>query len=833
MRILLLAALLLSTLAAPTQAAKNPDGVAVIIGNKNYHGDIPAVDFAHNDAEAIRRYVLDVLGYDPDNIIDLRDASKAEMEAAFGNKDNHKGRLWQYLDPKGGSDILVYYSGHGVPGQNDKRSYMLPANADPAFAEINGYPIDILYKNLDKLKARSKSVLIDACFSGASPKGMLIDAASPVFIKTKAANIGKGMTVLTAASGDQLASWDKEAKHGLFTNYFLEGVYGKADGNKDGRITAAEIKDYLDDKMTRAARRTYRRVQEATLMGDEELALSSFQKGYPPARPAIGNQVASLPSPKSEFTVTDLDEELVAVKKTNVRSQPTTRSNILDSLDPGESINVTGRTTINGSPWYRVVLVGRGDGWVFGSLLQEPQGQVAVVIPQKPAAPKPKTPSPMSDASIAWQSVQNSTNIAEIENFILAFRSSPIADKARARLDELKKQQVAVIVPQKPTRKMSLRPGNVFRDCADCPEMVVIPSDSFQMGDLNNGWNSNEKPVHKVTITRPFAVGKYEVKQSEYFAIMGYNPSKFDGDNRPVENVSWNDAQEYIRRLNSRTGQQYRLLSEAEWEYSARAGTRTKYSCGNDHNCLKNVAWYKYNSGGKTHPVGQKTPNAFGLFDMHGNVWEWVEDCYFGDSYSRAQKNGQTRMFGNFCSSHVIRGGSWRTKHVSDLRAAFRNQGPTDYRDSYFGFRVARALYKDAHPKLTSILPQGTVKEQYSYAFALLRQANYEQAEIALNEFIQKHPNDPLSGNARYWLMESFYVRGLFVRAAEAAVAGYQADPNGRLAADTLLKLGMSMSNLAYKEEACAAFGKLIRDFPSARNLILSKVDFEIKKIGC
>lgn len=133
MRILLFASFLILSLTTPAIAAKNPDGVAVIIGNKTYQGDIPAVDYAHNDAEAIKRYVLDVLGYDPENVIDLRDASKAEMEAAFGNEKNPKGRLWQYLDPKGGSDILIYYSGHGVPGQNDQRSYMLPANADPSY----------------------------------------------------------------------------------------------------------------------------------------------------------------------------------------------------------------------------------------------------------------------------------------------------------------------------------------------------------------------------------------------------------------------------------------------------------------------------------------------------------------------------------------------------------------------------------------------------------------------------------------------------------------------------------------------------------------------------
>ena len=164
------------------------------------------------------------LGFNPDNIIDLRDATKAQMEAAFGNRVTHKGKLWGYLNPKGISDIVVFYSGHGVPGQNDKRGYLLPVNADPDQAEINGYPVDLLYRNLGKLKARSKTVLLDACFSGDSPKGMLIRLASPDFIKVKAPEVAANMTVLTAARGSQLASWDERAQHGLFTEYLLRGL---------------------------------------------------------------------------------------------------------------------------------------------------------------------------------------------------------------------------------------------------------------------------------------------------------------------------------------------------------------------------------------------------------------------------------------------------------------------------------------------------------------------------------------------------------------------------------------------------------------------------------
>jgi len=146
---------------------------------------------------------------------------------------------------------------------------------------------------------------------------------------------------------------------------------------------------------------------------------------------------------------------------------------------------------------------------------------------------------------------------------------------------------------------------------------------------------------------------------------------------------------------------------------------------------------------------------------------------------------------------------------------------------------VESDVSSNALPVAKGILPEGTPKERYDFAFSLLRQANYDKAEIALREFLTAHPDDPLAGNARYWLAESFYVRGQYVQAAEAFVAGYQAAATGPKAPDMLLKLGMSMSNLDKKDEACASFGKLLSDFPKAPARIISKVTFESKKIGC
>ena len=257
---------------------RNTNAVAVIIGNRAYEGSIPTVDFAFNDADAIKKFIIERLGYDPDNIIDLRDATQAKLQSTFGNERTHQGKLWSYLDPKGGSDVMIFYSGHGVPGQNDGRGYLLPTNADPNHPEINGYSLDLLYANLGKLEARSITVLLDACFSGGSHAGTLVRAASSILVTPKEIHKSSGeVVVLTAASGDQLASWDEKAKQGLFTRYFLEAVYGAADIDGDGAVDLEEVKAYLDKTMTRRARRDFLREQDAWVSGAPDTVLVQLE----------------------------------------------------------------------------------------------------------------------------------------------------------------------------------------------------------------------------------------------------------------------------------------------------------------------------------------------------------------------------------------------------------------------------------------------------------------------------------------------------------------------------------------------------------------------------
>jgi formylglycine-generating enzyme required for sulfatase activity len=245
-----------------------------------------------------------------------------------------------------------------------------------------------------------------------------------------------------------------------------------------------------------------------------------------------------------------------------------------------------------------------------------------------------------------------------------------------------------------------LKPGETFSECVKtggdyskyCPEMVVIPAGKFMMGSPSTDRNrdQDEGPQHEVTIARLFAVSKFEVTFNQWDACIQYGGctrvgAPFGGGQQPAINISWDDAKDYVNWLSWLTGEPYRLLTEAEWEYAARAG-----STGLDYSVvLGKYAWYSENSGGKTHFVGEKKPNAFGLYDMYGNAFEWVEDCYH-DSYDGSPSDGTAWTEGD-CSRRVARGGSW-TNDPRSLRSTYRLRPAPDVRDNYLGFRVGRTL---------------------------------------------------------------------------------------------------------------------------------------------
>jgi formylglycine-generating enzyme required for sulfatase activity len=272
--------------------------------------------------------------------------------------------------------------------------------------------------------------------------------------------------------------------------------------------------------------------------------------------------------------------------------------------------------------------------------------------------------------------------------------------------------------------------GAVFRDCSNCPEMVVIAASTFTMGSsmVDKSWAAShggnlesvadESPQHIVSI-QSFALGRYDVTRGEYAAFVqetgfplgdGCGPDSFKWNKQagvswqtpgisqterdPVVCVSWHDARAYISWLNGKVhrpaspaGGPYRLPTESEWEYAARAGTTTRFWWGDDDSGASGHAWHKSNSGGHTQPVGSMPPNSFGLYDMAGNVWQWTEDCY-ADDYTESPADGHAAETGDACL-RVDRGSSWLYP-VWLLRSATRERNPADYRDIIMGFRVAR-----------------------------------------------------------------------------------------------------------------------------------------------
>lgn len=334
-----------------------------------------------------------------------------------------------------------------------------------------------------------------------------------------------------------------------------------------------------------------------------------------------------------------------------------------------------------------------------------------------PGAPSSVPPAPVADkCERYWDKIKTQKSIDVLEAFMRqcgdTFHGSIVASdlqklkaarESKATQAEGARSQKQAKIKADAEAATVPKPGDTIRDCPDCPEMVEVPAGSFMMGspESEEGRQPDEGPQRKVTIPKPFAASRFEVTFAEWDACFsaGGCKTKAEGQGwgrgkRPVIDVTWSDSQEYVNWLSKRTGKSYRLLTESEWEYAARAGTPTPFSTGKtittDQANFNGNGTYggsaKGNYREKTIDVGSFRPNAFGLFDMHGNVWEWVEDCY-PESNENAPVDGTS----SGCSSRVLRGGSWGST-PDNLRSALRNRDGPAYRSSNIGFRVARTL---------------------------------------------------------------------------------------------------------------------------------------------
>ena len=255
----------------------------------------------------------------------------------------------------------------------------------------------------------------------------------------------------------------------------------------------------------------------------------------------------------------------------------------------------------------------------------------------------------------------------------------------RAELDAAR-QEMAALAAASPAVEAAPEPTATWTNDLQMT-FVLIPAGSFDMGSESG--DDDERPVRATRIDEPFYMGQFEVTQAQWFSVMESDPSQFtDDDNRPVENVSWNDAQAFIDKLNATDpSATYRLPTEAEWEYVARAGAATAYAFGDDPAELDAYGWYADNAGNTTHPVGEKQPNAWDVHAMHGGVWEWVRDRY-GPYHSGDAGESPEPPPGN---RRVIRGGSWLSP-AEDCRAASRSHAHPAFRGSHVGLRLVRTI---------------------------------------------------------------------------------------------------------------------------------------------
>ncbi len=353
-----------------------------------------------------------------------------------------------------------------------------------------------------------------------------------------------------------------------------------------------------------------------------------YAKSNPPATP-------SLPP------IDAMDARYEAVTNANARKEPSSHAALAGGLAPGDRVHVTGRT--RDRSWYRIELDDGSTGFVSHELIRKPAARpapVPVAKPEPPAATRPPT--------------------------------APA-----------------------PTPAAALSTGN-FSDCDGCPEMVVLQPGSFTMGD-NHG-DRSERPAHRVTITKPFAIGKYEVTLGQWKACVQAGACKAIADppspldNAPATDISWNDAQRYVRWLSGVTHGHYRLPTEAEWEYAARAGTSSRYWWGErmvagkaDCKGCGGAAW----SHDAPATVGAFSANPYGIYGMNGGVWEWVEDCWHR-TYDGAPIDGSA-WTGHDCRENVIRGGAWRNDSTY-AHSTSRFTYDTSVRYLLNGFRVAKTL---------------------------------------------------------------------------------------------------------------------------------------------
>jgi len=643
------------------------DSFALVIGNGNYKKDWDPLPGAIRDAEEVAA-ALKRNGF---KVTLKTDLTREAFNRALGEFVLRYGK-------DGDNRLLFYYAGHGHTQKmatGEELGYLVMIDApvpekDPVGFSLASVDMQALLTQAKMIRSKHALFMFDSCFSGTVLN--MRDRVTPSAISDKVRYPVRQF--ITAGRANETVP-----DRSVFKESFLDILEGRdREPIPDGYLTGEELGLYLKNKVPEynpMQHPQYGKIRDPRLDKGDFVFVLAKSGGAVVEKPVVSGKEATLRISANvsgaRVYIDGADKGLTPVTLEAIQPGRYTIKVVKKGYEPYEervlaspgkvlevwayleSVVTTGSISLSGSPeGARVYLDGYYSGKLPGTIEQVEPGRHTIMV-----------------TKTGYRDWMEKVRVAAGEMVYLeADLEEELEEAAEPRLGA-----------KKFTNSIRM-------------EFVLIPAGEFEMGSSRRERDRDEdERQHKVTISRPFYMQTTEVTQGHWKAVMGDNPSYFKdcGDDCPVENVSWDDCQEFIRRLNQMEGtDKYRLPTEAEWEYACRAASVTKFYFGHDDRKLGDYAWYVGNSGEQTHPVAQKEPNAWGLYDMYGNVWEWCQDWYKKKYPWRHVSDPKGPSSGSF---PVSRGGSWYS-HARYCRSAARFFVSPALRYSYQGFRFVREL---------------------------------------------------------------------------------------------------------------------------------------------
>lgn len=609
---------------AASAPISNTKYYALIIGNNNYK-NLPKLKTAVTDATEVERILKEHYSFETKLLLD---ATRKEILSSI---NDYRKKLGQ------NDNFLIYYAGHGEFEKISGKAYWLPVDAqkdDP----VDWIMADDITSNIKRIASRHILVVSDSCYSGTLTRAVTTDLTTKgsreEFVKKM---MERPSRTLMASGGNEPVADEGSGGHSVFAAAILDALE-----DADKNVFTAEEMFHSRVKVVVAGKSEqvpeYNDIRNSGHEGGDFV----FQHSRPVKGTESEASAGSGLKPEPAIDLSLQPEPLVPVKEPK---------DIDFSLEELEKKRLEREKQM---------------GIKSEKTLLDTRTQKMKTAFNKVMEYEKKKINP-EDKAEAWKYFKDTFN-----------EDNPYSQEDDAMRQKAKEQTEHWLA-------MAKRPkGGAGKGVEG---MVFVKGGCFEMGDTSGEGESYEKPSHAVCLA-DFYIAEAEVTQAEWQDIMGNNPSYFkDCAACPVENISWNDIQEYIKKLNEKTGKNYRLPTEAEWEYAARSGgKKEKWAGTGAESELGEYAWYGNNSEKKTHPVKQKKPNGLGLYDMSGNVWEWVSDWYDGRYYESSPKNNPNGPSSG--SEHALRGGSW-LDNPKRFRLTSRSWHYPVYRDNHFGFRLA------------------------------------------------------------------------------------------------------------------------------------------------